>query len=41
MENLADRKKFILKEIAKGNLKTAYEISKETASLKLKEITKK
>jgi len=35
--NYSERKKFVMNEIKKGNLKTAYEINKETNKIKIKE----
>lgn len=36
MENKGDRKKFIAREIEKGNLQRAYEVTKETRELNMK-----
>lgn len=41
MENRAERKKFVVKEIGKGNIEKAYQVNKETNQLNMKEERKK
>ena len=41
MENRAERKKFVIREIERGNIETAYKINKETNQLNMKEERKK
>lgn len=37
MENRNERKKFVAREISKGNIETAYKVNKETNKLNMKE----
>ena len=41
MENRSERKKFVVREIGKGNIEAAYNINKETNKLNMKEERKK